>query len=169
MVEEPENDRTAMGLGISGRPSSINRVPVGGGGGGRVSPMSSPTPLKSTFTPNSSNSNSPMYATFRQDIAAGEPSPGSIGPTPPGSSRPLLSPQFQRFDSGRPQYGGTGLDTMPEEDDISHGRAASYDEFEMRDVMNNDNNNDNDNDSNRGEHTLAIAPFPLRKSFCRES
>lgn len=148
MVEEPENERTSMGWGISGRrPMSINRKPVGNS-------LSPPIPEAATADP-------PFFASpaGAEDLVlepfthfeSAKTSP-SIVQTPPGSSKPLISPRFQRFDSTRSQYGGAGygsggLETMREEDDIARGRATTYDEHEVRQgderiSMNNDNDDE---------------------------
>lgn len=121
---EEESEQNAQGLGISGRPISINRVPVGS----RAS-FSPPTPSKPQFTPSLSSNASPIL------------------PQTPGSSRALLSPRSDRDDSGRFTYDGGGLGIMREEDDISRGKAVTIDEHELRDggehiSMNNDNDDD---------------------------
>lgn len=119
LSDDPEPP--AQGLGISERPMSINRVPVGS----RAS-LSPPTPSMPFHTPNINSNDSP------------------VTPNTPGSSKPLLSPRFNRPGSDSFTYDGGGLGIMREEDDISRMKATAIDEHEVendgeRISMHNDN------------------------------
>lgn len=134
-VRNMEDD---VGLGISGAPRSINRVPVG-----RRSSLTPPSPSK-PFTPSTSAKPSPMT------------------PQTPGSSKAFLSPApaWQRFDSGTYSF-GRGLDPMQEmdEQDISKGKASfneNIDNGYAEDHQHRSTNDDDDNDNKRGLHRAPI-------------
>lgn len=100
------SDSKHSGLGISGRPVSIERVPVGGRTG-----LTPPTSSNPFFTPSTSARSSPQI---------------------PGSAKPLLSPRFPTQEPRTVAY-GSSLETMAEEDDISRMKTAAYDDREIGD------------------------------------
>jgi hypothetical protein len=128
-AQEPHNDQTASNLGIAENRMADSQVPKRVPVRSRAS-RSPPTPSPPTFTPTSSGG-SPMQTT------SAENSPGLH--QVPGSSKPLLSPRFPRFEGGGSQ---SGLNIMREEDDISRGRPLSSDaRDDDRISMNNVNDN----------------------------
>jgi len=100
------SDSKDSGLGISGRPMSIERVPVG---------------ERTGFTPPTSSS------PFLTPLTSARSSPQILG-----STKPLLPPRFPTQESRTIAF-GSSLETMAEEDDISRMKTAAYDDREIGD------------------------------------